>query len=164
MTSITYKGVNYTKTQATPFSAIDEGQYCGQTFHILDQFVLTADFVATDIVLLGGTIPEGATLLQAILTTGALGGSCTVSLGWQASPTALTGANAAQAADLTAFFNTVAVSSATVATAHGSAQEGDFYTQVPLTAPVQPILTCVAASSGATGKTIYVDIAFTLNE
>lgn len=160
----TYKGVNYAKTQQTPFEAIDEGQYEAHSFHILDQFVLTADLAIGDTILLGGVIPEGATLLQAILTTGALGGSCTVSLGWQASPTALTGAGTAQAADTTAFFNTVAVSSATVATAHGNAAEGDFYTQVPLTAPVQPVLTCVAVSSGATGKSIFVDIAYTNNQ
>lgn len=159
-----YKGVNYAKTQASPFSAIDEGQYNSPTYHILDQFVLTADLAAADTILLGGLIPEGATLLGCKLTTGALGGSCTVSLGYNASPTALTGANTAQAADTTAFFNTVAVSSAEYVEAWGHAQGGDFYTQVPLTAPVQPVLTCVAASSGATGKTIYIDISYTDNQ
>lgn len=157
-----YSGVNYAKTQQVPFEAIDESQYNGATHHILDQFVLTADFANADTVLLGGVIPAGACLLNAVLTTGALGGSCAANFGWQASPTALNGANTAQAADLTAFFTAVSLASAAVKTAHGDAAEGDFYTQVPLTAPVQPILTLTAASSSATGKKIYIDIAFTI--
>jgi hypothetical protein len=155
-----YNGVNYAKTQQQPIEQLDEGQYNSPTFHILDQFVLTADLAAADTILMGGPIPEGATLLDAILTTGALGGSCTVSLGWQASPAQPAGSLAGQAADLTAFFNTVAVSSASVLHAHGSAQEGDFYTQTALQGQVQPILTCVAVSSGATGKSIMIDISY----
>ena len=158
-----YSGVNYSNTQATPFEYIDEGQFSARQYHILDQFVLTADLAANDTILLGGLIPEGATVLDAKLSIPVtLGGSAAANVGWQASPTALTGANTAQAADATAFFNGVALEPAAVKTAHGDATEGDFYTQVPLTAPVQPVLTCTVATSGATAKKIFIDISFTL--
>lgn len=158
-----YQGVNYAKTQASPITQIDEGQYNSPVLHILDQFVLTADLVANDTILMGGYIPEGAILLDCVLTSGALGGSAAINMGWQASASQPTGSLAAQAADLTAFFSALPVSSATVAKAHGSTYEGDFYNQVALTANVQPIITCSVASSGATGKTIYVAIAYTKN-
>lgn len=158
-----YSGVNYAETQASPITQIDEGQYNAPTLHILDQFILTADLAASDTILMGGPIPEGAILLNANITTGALGGSAAINVGWQAGAAALTGALAPQAADLTAFFAALPVSSATVAAAHGSTYEGDFYNQVPLTSQVQPVITCSVASSGATGKSIMIDIVYTKN-
>lgn len=155
-----YSGVNYAKTQASPISQIEESQYNVPTLHILDQFILTADLGASDTILVGGPIPEGAVLLDCTLSTGALGGSCALNVGYQAGVAEPTGSNTPQAVDLTAFFSAVVCSSAVVARAHGSAQEGDFYTQAQLTSQVQPIITCSVASSGGTGKTIFVDIAY----
>lgn len=156
-----YKGVNYANTQLSPIEQIEQGQYNAPTLHILDQFVLTADLAANDTILMGGLIPEGAILLDAKVVTGALGGSAAVNLGYQAGATALAGALPAQAADLTAFFSALPVSSATYASAFGSTYQGDYYTQAPLTSQVQPVITCSVASTGATGKSIYVDIAYT---
>lgn len=152
-----YQGVNYAKTQASPITQIEEGQYNSPTLHILDQFVLTADLAANDTILMGGPIPEGAVILDCTMSTAALGGSAAINVGYQAS------ADASVAADLTAFFSALPVSSATVAKAHGSTYEGDFYTQSPLGAQVQPIVTCSVASSGATGRSIKIDIAYTKN-
>ncbi len=161
--STAYSGVNYAKTQASPITQIDEGQYNSPTLHILDQFVLTTDLVANDTILVGGPIPAGAILLEAKIGTGALGGSAAINFGYNAGAAALAGAQTAQAADTTAFFSALPVSSATVASARGSTYEGDFYGQVPLTSQVQPVITCSVASSGATGKSIYVDLAYTKN-
>lgn len=149
-----YSGVNYAKTQASPITQIDEGQYNCPAKHILDQFVLTADLGANDTILMGGVIPEGAILLDCVVSTGALGGSAAINVGYQKS------ADAVVAADTTAFFSALPVSSATVAKAHGSTYEGDFYTQAALAANVQPVVTCSVASSGATGKSIMIDISY----
>ena len=156
-----YKGVNYADTQVTPIEQIEQGQYNVPAFHILDQFVLTADLASTDTILVGGPIPEGAVLLDAKVVTGALGGSAALNFGYQAGAAQPAGSLTPQAADLTAFFSALVCSSATYASAFGSTYQGDFYTQVPLTSQVQPILTCSVATSGATGKTIFIDISYT---
>lgn len=158
-----YQGVNYAKTQASPVAQIEEGQYNSPVLHILDLFVFTADLAANDQVLMGGYIPEGAVLLDAVVSTGALGGSAAINFGWLASAAALAGSNPGQAQDLTAFFSALPVSSATVAKAHGSTYEGDFYSLVALNAAVQPVVSCSVATSGATGKSIMIDISYTKN-
>ena len=156
-----YSGVNYAKTQTSPPTQIDAGQYNEPTLHILDQFVLTADLSAGDTILVGGVIPAGAVLLDCRILSGAMGGSSSINVGYLVSATALTGAPATQAVDLTAFFSALPNSSATYASAFGSGYVGDYYTQAQLTAQVQPVITCAVATSGATGKTIYIDIAYT---
>lgn len=158
-----YNGVNYAKTQASPITQVEEGQYNSPVLHILDQFVLTADLGSNDTILMGGPIPEGAVLLDAKVVTGALGGSAAINFGYQAGVAGPTGSLSAQAADTTAFFSALPCSSATYATAFGSTYIGDYYTQVPLTSNVQPVITCSVASSGATGKSIMVDISYTKN-
>lgn len=152
--STKYSGVNYANTQASPYEAVEESQYNVVEKHILDQFVLTADLAAGDQILVGGPIPAGAVLLDAVLTSAAMGGSAAVNFGWLAS------ADGSVAADATAFFAALPVSSATVAKAHGSTFEGDFYTQVPLAAAVQPVIACSVATSGATGHKLSVDIKY----
>jgi hypothetical protein len=161
--AITYKGVNYADTAASPITQIEGAQYNVKELHILDQFVFTADLAANDTILMGGPIPEGAVLLDCRIVTGALGGSAAINVGYQAGAVALAGALAAQAVDLTAFFSALPVSSATYASAFGSTYIGDFYTQAALTSQVQPAITCSVATSGATGKSIYIDISYVKN-
>ena len=161
--AIAYSGVNYAKTQALPITQIDNGQQGGIVKHILDQFVLTADLAANDTIDVGGPIPEGATVLDCIISSAAMGGSAAINVGWRAGAVALSGALAAEAAAPTALFSALPVSSAVVAKAHGSTYEGAFYTQVPLTSQVQPVITCSVASSGATGRSIMIDIMFVKN-
>lgn len=161
-----YQGVNYAKTQASPITQIEEGQYNSPTLHVLDQFVLTTDLGSNDTILMGGPIPQGAVLLDAKVVTGALGGSAALNFGYKGVKDAFdpfSGAEVVQADDLTAFFSALPVSSATYASAFGSTYIGDYYTQVALTSQVQPIITCSVASSGATGKSIMVDISYTKN-
>ena len=160
--STAYKGVNYADTQASPITQIEGGQYNVPALHILDQFVLTADLAANDTILVGGLIPEGAILLDAkVVVPTALGGAAAINFGYQAGPAEPTGSPTPQAVSLSAFFASLVVSSAVVASALGSAQQGTFYTQAALTSQVQPIITCTVATSGATGLSIYVDISYT---
>lgn len=160
--STVYKGVNYADTQASPIEQIEESQYNAPSLHILDQFVLTADLAANDTILVGGPIPEGAVLSDAKFAAPvALGGSAAINMGYQAGSSEPTGSPTPQAADTTAFFSALPCSSATWASAFGSTYQGDYYTQVALTSQVQPVITCSVATSGATGKSIYVDISYT---
>ena len=159
--STVYKGVNYADTQTSPPTQIEQGQYNEGALHILDQFILTADLASADTILVGGPIPEGATLLDCKIASGALGGSASINVGYQAGATALTGALAAQAVDTTAFFSALPVSTAVFASAFGSTYQGDYYTQTALTSQVQAVITCQVASSSATGKEIFIDISYT---
>lgn len=156
-----YSGVNYAKTQTSPITQIEEGQYNMPVCKILDQFVLTADLGAGDTILVGGPIPEGSVILDAKMSTGALGGSAALNFGWQAGAAGPAGSLAPQAADATALFAALPVSSITNARAFGSTYQGDFYTQAPLSSQVQPVIACSVATSGATGKSIMVEIEYT---
>lgn len=160
-----YQGVNYAKTQATPISQIEEGQYNSPVLKILDQFVLTADLVLNDQILVGGPIQQGAVVLNAKVGVPiGLGGSAAIGFGILAGPTSVfAGAPTAMAQDLTAFFAALPVSSATWASSFGSTYQGDYYTQTAYTSNAQPVITCSVATSGATGKSIYVEIDYTKN-
>lgn len=155
-----FSGVNYANTQALPIEQIEQGQYNAPVLVILDQYVMTGDFSSNDTLLVGGLIPEGATLLGAKVQTGALGGSAAINFGYQAGPAEPTGSPTPQAADTTAFFSALPCSSATYASAFGSTYQGDFYTQVALTSQVQPVITCSVATSGASGKKIFIEISY----
>ncbi len=160
--SVAYKGVNYANTQLTPIEQIEQGQYNVPTMRILDQFVLTADLASNDTIAVGGPIPAGAVVLDAKFAAPVgLGGSAAINFGYLAGAAQLTGSPTPQAVDLTAFFSALPCSSAVFASAFGSTYQGDYYTQTPLTSQVQAILTCSVATSGATGKSIYVDISYT---
>jgi hypothetical protein len=161
--STAYSGVNYAKTQASPITQIDQGQYNSPVLSIMDQFVLTADLAANDTILVGGPIPEGAIIKNAKMSTGALGGSAALNFGIQAGAVQPTGSNTAMAADATAFFNALPCSSATWGSAYGSTYQGDYYTQSAYTSQAQAVITCSVATSGATGKTVYVEIDYTKN-
>lgn len=162
--STAYQGVNYAKTQAQPVSQIDMGQYNAPVLKILDQIVLTADLGAGDTILVGGPIPQGAVVLNAkIGVPVGLGGSAAINVGIQAGAAALAGAGTPMAADATAFFSALPVSSATWASAVGSTYQGDFYNQSAYTSQAQPVIACSVATSGATGKSIYIEIEYTKN-
>ena len=69
-------------------------------------------------------------------------------------------------ANATGFFSALPVSSATVASAHGSAYEGGggpdtstFY-KVRTTSQIQVVIAENAVSSGATGKVIQIDVGY----
>lgn len=153
--SVAYKGTNYGNTQSSIPSLIDEGLQAGKRLHMYDKFVLTADLASGDTILMGSPLPAGAILWDCIVTSEALGGSCTVNVGWQA------GASGVEAADATGFFSALPVSSATVAKAHGSAYEGDFYGH-QLKEAAQVVIAENAVSSGATGKKIQIDVEYSI--
>lgn len=156
--SVAYKGVNYAKVAGNIPALAEEGQFGGKKRTMYDSFVLTADIGAGDTILLGSPLPEGALLLECQISSGALGGACTINVGWQAG-VAADGASVVEAAAPTGFFSALPVSSATVAKAHGSAYEGSFYGKV-LAAAVQPVIAENAASVGATGQKVQLEISY----
>lgn len=162
--AIVYSGVNYADTQDSPQEQIEQGQYNAPLLKILDQFVLTADLAANDTILVGGPIPEGAIVLNAkIIAPVGLGGSAALNFGIQAGvgQGSFAGQPTLMAADATAFFSALPVSSATYASAVGSTYQGDFYNQTAYTSQAQAVIACSVATSGATGKTIYCEIEYT---
>lgn len=160
---IIYKGVQYANSIASPQELIDEGLYDNLLYRIVDTFILTADLASGDTILMGGYIPAGSILLDCKLTSQALGGSCTINVGWQAAVDVF-GATV-EAANAVGFFSALPVSSATVASAHGSTYEGmtsnwsNFYLHQVLGA-VQPVIAENAVSSGATGAEIALEVSY----
>jgi hypothetical protein len=153
MSNTVYKGNYYSGLQGNIPELVEEGYYGGLVRKMYDSFVLTADLASGDTILMGGLLPEGARLVDCTLTSQALGGSCTINVGWKAGATGL------EAAAPTAFFSALPVSSATVAKAHGSTYEGSFYQHV-LLEQVQPVIAENAVSSGGTGQKIQVEIDY----
>lgn len=159
MANSTFLGVEATKVAATVPSLIEEGKYGGKLRVMYDTYVLTADLASGDIIKIGSPLPEGAILLNCKVKTGALGGSCTINVGCQASPLDETTHAALEAAVPTLFFAALPVSSATSASAYGSTYEGVFYAR-RLLAPVQVVVAENAVSVGATGLSISVEVHY----
>ena len=149
------------QTPAVPL-LIEEGFYGGRIMRMYDSFTLTADLASGDTIQMGGLLPENACLLDCLVTTGALGGSCTINVGWLASAQVTPGTTTpVEAANATGFFSALPVSSATFARAWGSTYTGTFYQKV-LQAQVQPVIAENAVSSGATGLKIQMEIHYVL--
>lgn len=162
----TLNGVAATNAAKTIPVLIEEGQKGGKVRKMYDIYTLLADLAVNDVINMGVPLPEGARLVDCKLTTGALGGSCALSVGWPVSADlAQTGGGTVQAADVTAFFNAFVVSSAQRVSAFGQSVaaggSGDFY-QTILTSQVQVQVKCTAVSSSATGKTIQVEVDYVI--
>lgn len=167
--SVKYQGVNYADTQSN-IPELIEAAYAGQSEkHMLDVFVLTADLASGDTILMGAPIPAGSILTNCKIINDALGGSCTVNVGWLAGaelePNA--GGDVQMAANATGFFSALPVSSAGTATADGSSYEGggegvtaSSFFRLVLTSPIQIVIAENAVSSGATGKAIAIDVTY----
>lgn len=155
MANTVYKGINATNVAANIPTLAEQGQYGGKVRKMYDKFVLTADLASGDTILMGEPLPEGARLLNCHITTEALGGSCTIDVGWAASAEA----TPLEAASPTGFFSALPVSSATVAAAHGSTYEGSFYSKI-LLSQIQPVIAEHAVSSAATGKKVYMEVEY----
>lgn len=168
MANTKYSGVNYADTQASPLELIDQGQYGGKLRSMYDTFVLTADLASGDTILMGGPIQEGSILVDLKITSDALGGSCTVNVGWNAvSEVEPAGGDTLMTSLATAFFSALPVSSATVANAHGSTYEGggngpsaSTFWRTRVTSPIQVVIAENAVSSGAAGKVIACELIY----
>lgn len=170
MANTKYSGSNYAGTQSSPQELIEEGQQKGSLVSMFDIFDLTADLASGDEIYMGGPLQEGSILVDCKISSDALGGSCTVNVGWVAVseqfPTG-GGGDTLMASNATGFFSALPVSSATVASAHGSAYEGggggatgsSFWRQ-RLSSAIQVVIAENAVSSGATGKSIGVEVTY----
>ncbi len=163
MANSLFKGVQATKVAKTIPDLVAQGQQGGKIRNLYDKYVLTADLASGDSIDIGAPLPEGARLIDCIVSTGALGGSCTIDVGWRASvELEPSGSAQLELIDKTGFFSALPVSSATVAKAHGSAYEGDFYQKV-LAADVQVAVWEHAVSSSATGLAIAVEVNYAVD-
>jgi hypothetical protein len=165
-----FQGVNYANTQQTIPELVEQGQFGGKIRRMFDKYILTADLASGDQILMGTPIQEGATLIGCIVSFDALGGSCTINVGWQAvAEIEPAGGDTLMTSNPTGFFSALPVSSAGSASAHGSAYEGggngvtasSFY-QLFLTSPIQCVIAENAVSSGATGKALAMEVQYTI--
>lgn len=151
--STVYKGVNATNVAASIPKLAEEGQQGGVRKTLYDKFVLTADLAAGDSIKIGGLLPVGAQIMSATLACEALGGSCTVDVGWDAS------ADAVEAQNKTGLFAAAVVSAAAVQTLTATTGTAAAFGYT-FSAQVQPTIWEHAVSSGGTGKAISLAIEY----
>ena len=164
-----FSGVNYAGTQSAPPELIDQGQQGGKIRSMFDIFELTADLGVGDQIFMGGPLQEGSVLVDCKVSSDALGGSATVNVGWlsiaEYNPTG-GGGDTLMTSNATGFFSALPVASAGVTSAHGNTYEGggggatgSSFWRVRLTSAVQVVIACSAVTSGATGKSIGVEVS-----
>jgi len=158
-----FLGVAAAALAATIPTLADEGTLGGKSRAMYDSYTLLADLAAGDQINMGPKIPQGAILTNCkIAVPTGLGGSCTINVGWLAGndiEPAAGGGQTEQAQNLTGFFSALPVSSATYASAFGSAYQGNFYL-TRLTSAVQVVISENAVSSGATGDSITCEVNY----
>jgi hypothetical protein len=154
--STKYKGVNATVALQTPptiFEYIEGGQYQAYSQFIWDTFVLTADLASGDTILMGGLSPQNSTIVACDLGFGAMGGSCTVNVGWQASADAVVAANA------TGLFSAASCASAGLLGLGSSGGQVTAFGKL-LASPVQFVIAENAVSSGGTASAFWLKVTY----
>lgn len=149
-----FYGVQSTNYQSNPKTLIEQGKYGGKIRRLRDKYVLTADLASGDTIDMGSPLPKGATLLNCWIKTEALGGSCTIDVGWSVA------SGSAETADNDGFFAALPVSSATFAQSRGNTYEGSTYYDKTLLDTAQVQVAEHAVSSGATGKAIWCEVDY----
>lgn len=157
-----FNGVNAAKIAASVPSLPIQGQQAGRVHVMYDEYTLLADLAASDVINMGAPIPEGARLVGCKLVTEALGGSCTLNVGWAAGTDPSPAGNTQEAAAATGFFSAVAVSSASAKEAFAESTLGSYFNKV-LTSAVQIQVAENAVSSGATGKKIKLEVSYVID-
>jgi hypothetical protein len=107
-------GVNATKIAANPQQLVEQSEQNGRLHVMYDEYSLTADVAANDIIKMGPLLPKGARVLDVICDSPDLdaqsAGALTV--GWAASPEVDSGGTALVAADDDGFITTMDVHTA----------------------------------------------------
>jgi hypothetical protein len=101
----TLNGVNSALINADPSSKAAIGDQGGRIRLLKDLFSLSGDLAVNDIIKMGGKLPKGAKIVEAVLSWSALGAG-TLDVGWAA------GAGALEAADADGIFDGLAVTAA----------------------------------------------------
>jgi hypothetical protein len=147
-------GVNYANTVAVPAVKVNNGEYGGQEHVIRESFTLDADAGGTETVYMG-KLPAGAMVISARLFGADLGGSATFELGNAAS------ADAVEAVDIDGFIDAGDPSGAAYDILDSAAStRGASIGIRRFASPVDIILTFGAATSGATGKIVYMVLKY----
>lgn len=153
----TLYGVNADKILVdNPSAKVSVGDLGGRMRALYDTYELTGDLSASDVIKMGGLIPEGARVHEVILAFDDLGTTGALDVGWEAS------ADGGEAADVDGFIDGADVNSAADVVkmsdnlAFGAGQFKEF------SEAVQPIVT-VATDTDATSGTISVAIYYTID-
>jgi hypothetical protein len=158
----TLYGVQATKLAATPLQLAEQGYQKGKVHCLRDKYTLLADLAQNDVINMGGKLPQGARIIMAVMRAGALGGSCTLDLGWAAG-LAADGVTVGEAASAAAIFSALPATTAANTVSVGSSYEGTAFIDKVMAADVQLKVTAHAASSGATAQTVAVDVFYTVD-
>ncbi len=139
-------GTNATNITNVPADKAGTGEIGGRVRWIYDELNYTALLANADVIYLGGLIPKGARVLDAILMFSDAGttGSCNV--GWLAS------ADGVEVADADGFMAAVNMNTAadTIKASDNLANAPGIFKK--FAAPVQPVVTMTAAGDAATGS------------
>ena len=154
MANSTFKGVNATSNAASIPALSEGGQQAAVKKVMYDTYVLTADLASGDKIRMGGLIPAGAKILNVVLVTGALGGSCTVDVGWEAS------ADGVETETKTGFFSGAVVSAAACSTFSTATTPTLAGFGKKFSSPVQISVWEKAVSSSATGLSISLMVEY----
>ena len=143
----TLKGVNRTKITAVPAQLVGQGEQGGKIRAIYDTYELTADVTTGQKFEMGGLLPSGARVIDAVVFFDDLdgGSSGTVQVGWSSTNTT------AEADDVDGFLVLVDVNTA----AGSQSMQGDQPTTAgnfkQFSADVQPTLTVQGDTNTSSG-------------
>lgn len=156
----TLDGVNSTLFRNTPSEKIDVTEQHGRVRVLKDQFTLTAELTAADVIRIGARLPIGSMVIGARMQSGQLGGSGTngeLDLGWLASD------DGVEAADPNGFLDQIEAGSAAV----NAAMEDQATTPAgylkKFTAEVQVVVTANETTDAGIGDTITVAITYVVD-
>ena len=150
-------GVNYKAAyQDVPSTKVGGGEKGGVLYILREKFTFDADGGASETVKLG-RLPAGAMVLAARVYGPDLGGTGTFELGNSAS----VNGSAVDALDVDSFIDAGDSSGQAFDVADSaSAQRGPAIGIIRFASEVDVILTLTGATSGATGKSIYLDLRY----
>lgn len=150
-------GVNYKKSQVTvPYSKIHQGENGGRVRCLREKFTFDADGAAAETIYLG-RLPAGAMVLSARVYGPDMGGTGTFELGNSAS----VDGSGTDAVDVDSFIDAGDWSGqAFDVLDSNSSQRGPAIGIIRFSTEVNVILTTTGVTSGATGKSIYMDLRY----
>jgi hypothetical protein len=150
-------GANYKAAYVTVPSSKNNGERGAPVRCMLESFTFDADGAASETVYMG-RLPAGAKVLSCRLYGPDLGGTGTIEVGNSAS----VDGSATDAADVDSFIDSVDGSGQAFDTSDNSAasNRGPSIGITRFSTDVNVILTFTGATSGATGKIIYLDLKY----
>lgn len=152
-------GVNATKIANSPADLVEQGEQTGRMKVHYDQFTLTADLAANDVIKMGGLLPAGARVIGANMDSPDLDSASAGALqfGWAAS------ADGVEAAVADGFITSMDVHTAgNTSSLSGLLQSAAAGKYKRFSSPVQPQVK-ISGETDATTGTIRCHIAYVID-